>query len=69
MANAKPSRPGTNQVKTGPQGEVNIPTGSVIGRLPDGSVVARTTYNSGNTKDIRLFAEDYPDAKPFSAEE
>jgi hypothetical protein len=66
MANAKPSRPGNKP--SGPQGEVNIPTGSVIGRLADGSVVARTTYSTGNVKDIRLFAEDHPDAKPFDTE-
>jgi hypothetical protein len=69
MANAKPSRPGSKKVASGPQGEINIPTDSVIGRLPDGTVVARTTYNSGNTKDITLFQDDYPDAKPFADEE
>jgi hypothetical protein len=64
MANAKPSRPGTTK-PSGPQGEINIPKDSTIGRLPDGSVVARTTYSTGNVKDIRLFADDHPDAKPF----
>jgi hypothetical protein len=65
MANAKPSRPGTKKVETGPQGEISIPVGSVVGRLPDGTVVARTTYNNGNIKDIKLFTEDHPNAKPF----
>ena len=67
MANARPSRPGAKK-PSGPQGEINIPKDSVIGKLPDGSVVARTTYETGNLKDIHLIASDYPDAKPFDTE-
>ena len=66
MANARASRPGKKP--SGPQGEINIPEGSVIGRLPDGRVVARTTYSTGNVKDISLFPDDHPNAKPFDTE-
>jgi hypothetical protein len=59
MANAKPSRPGTKKVDVGPQGEVNIPVGSKIVRKADGTVVARTEYNSGNVLERNLFPEDH----------
>ena len=63
MANAKPSRPGKTKVDSGPQGEVNIPVGSEVVRKPDGKVVARTEYNSGNVLERNLFPDDHKDVK------
>ncbi len=69
MANAKPSRPGSRKVETGPQGEVNIPTGSEIVRKKDGQLVARTEYNSGNVLERNLFNDDHKEVKAEVDEE
>ena len=69
MANARPSRPGTTKVATGPQGEINIPVGSEIVRKKNGQLVARTEYNSGNVLERNLFQEDHPNVKVEADEE
>ena len=43
--------------------ELNIPVSTEVVRLPDGLVVKRTTYQTGNVSDTIVFPGDYPDAR------
>ena len=52
-----------NEEYESPRPEINIPVKTEVVRLPDGLVVKRTTYQTGNVSDTIVFPGDYPDAR------
>lgn len=47
--------------------EINIPVKTEVVRLPDGLVVKRTTYQTGNVSDTIVFPGDHPNARAVKA--
>ncbi len=47
--------------------EINVPETTEVVRLPDGLVVRRTTYSTGNVSDTIVFPGDHPDARAVKA--
>ena len=43
--------------------EINKLVSREVVRLPDGRVVERSTYDTGNVLEVQVFPGDYPNAK------
>ncbi len=52
-----------NEENESPRLEINVPVKTEVVRLPNGLVVKRTTYHTGNVSDTIVFPGDYPDAR------
>lgn len=67
MADANPSRPGSNELdRATSRMETAVPIGVEVGINKDNRVVQRTTLSNGNIIENHVFPGDYPDAKRFA---